>query len=1102
TDGSYKYVGRLVIDFDEKGNIIAESYDSEVSGAYATDDQGVADLNAAGLIDPEVQAIADAIQAQIIATEGNVFGISDVFLNGNRSGDNADPTDPDGVRTQETNLGNLTADANLAAAQDADETVLVSLKNGGGIRANVGEIVVPAGGTEAVRLPNEEILDGDGNVVKPEGGISQNDIQTVLAFNNGLVLMTVTKEELVALLEHGVSAIPEVSGRFPQIAGVEFSYDPSKAVGSRIESASVTGPDGEPINLVVNGNISGDREELFRIVTLDFLAAPRFDEDGNFTGGGDGYPFPNTNTDPSEGEVGPDAARINLVVLEDETSQTGGATFADDGTEQDALAEFLLENHSTEETAFNEEDAGRDTDGRIQNLEFRDDAITLGDLKAPVASGDIAAQTNLVIQAETDPEDEDSPEGGSEVVVFEDGLLVSTNGNLQRVDIFDAETGVQEGFIDLATEFGEDFDGIQSVDIKNGIVAVAISRPNGEGEIFGQTFTTAEPGFIALFDVVTKELLGQVDVGNLPDMLTFNADGTQLLVAGEGEFNEDSIDDGVLPNPLGTVAIVDTTDPAAPVANILDFTQFDGFEAFARDAGIRIQAGENFGNDVEPEYIAISPDGTTAYVALQENNALGIIDLANGEVVNVVGLGTQDYSEVAFDPLDDGNIDIRTFEGVVGFRMPDAIAATEIDGETFVLTANEGDSRDFDEARVFDLFEDGLLDEDFAQQLIADGSLDPENEDFGLGRLEVSSVDGDTDGDGDIDLLHSFNSRSFSIFDAEGGLVFDSGSEFELILADIAPERFNDDDGEDDEDRSDAKGPEPEAVITGEVDGRTYAFIGLERDSGVMIYDISTPADAFFVDYIPGFDDEFGENEGDNVGPETIAFIPAEESSSGVAQIAVAYEITGTIAVYDLFTEGLDINDQENAVVNGTPFDDHITTGALDNTVDGLAGDDKIITGNGNDTAFGGEGEDDIRLGRGDDVAEGGADDDFIRGFFGDDIIDGGEGDDRLFGDAGSDTISGGTGDDLMRGGAGPDTFVFGEDFGLDRIIDFDVTEDLLDFTAVFPDAASIDDLMIRSNARNTTIIDGEGNRVFLAAVPDGELTDDNFVFNQPDALL
>ena len=229
TDGSYKYVGRLVIGFDADGNILPDTYEAAVSGAYATDDQGVADLDAAGLVDPEIQAIVDAIESEIIATESNVFGFSDVFLNGNRSGIDT-PDDPDGVRTQETNLGNLTADANLATAQDADADVVISLKNGGGIRDSIGQLIVPPAGTESVRSKTEALFDSEGNVIKPEGGISQNDIEKTLSFNNGLVLLTLTRTELVDVLEHGVGAIPGVSGRFLSYLASSFrmtQYAPS-----------------------------------------------------------------------------------------------------------------------------------------------------------------------------------------------------------------------------------------------------------------------------------------------------------------------------------------------------------------------------------------------------------------------------------------------------------------------------------------------------------------------------------------------------------------------------------------------------------------------------------------------------------------------------------------------------------------------------------------------------------------------------------------------------------------------------------------------------------------------------------------------------------
>ncbi|MCM1983246.1 5'-nucleotidase C-terminal domain-containing protein [Lyngbya confervoides] len=395
TDGSYKYVGRLVLDFDSEGNIIPDSYDPNVSGAYATDDQGVADLNAEGLVDPEIQQIVDAIEAQILSAESNVFGISNVFLNGNRTG-TTDPTNPDGVRTQETNLGNLTADANLQEAQALDPTVVVSIKNGGGIRASIGRTVVPAGGTEFVRLPNEAVVDSQGNVIKPEGGISQNDIQTVLAFNNGLSLLTLTKTELIALLEHGVGNIG--AGAFPQIAGVKFSYDPDFAVGDRILNAGLFDENDTLIaELVRNGEIVGDATEEFRIVTLDFLAAPRFDENGNYLGGGDGYPFPNLNTDPNVGEVGDPAvvARVNLVSLVDAGTPTGDATFANNGTEQDALAEYLFDNFRT--TPFDDLDTGRNLDDRIQNLNFRDDAVLPDEVISVLDIGLFDAKTDTLI---------------------------------------------------------------------------------------------------------------------------------------------------------------------------------------------------------------------------------------------------------------------------------------------------------------------------------------------------------------------------------------------------------------------------------------------------------------------------------------------------------------------------------------------------------------------------------------------------------------------------------------------------------------------------------------------------------------------------------
>ncbi|WP_170923269.1 ExeM/NucH family extracellular endonuclease [Fulvimarina manganoxydans] len=364
TDGQYQYVGRLVIDFDENGHLVTDSYDEEISGAYATDDQGVAALGAENMVDPEIQTIIDQMEEQIIATESNVFGLSDVFLNGNRSGTGS-ATDPDGVRTQETNLGDLTADANLAYANEMaqklgeEAPVLVSIKNGGGIRASIGETVVPAGGTEAVRTANEPLVDGEGNIIKPEGGISQTDIQGALAFNNSLSLVTLTRAELVAVLEHGVAGLPGVAGQFAQVAGIEMSFDPTREAGDRIVNAAIVDENGDAIaNLVVDGEIAGDPGQSFRVVTLGFLA-----------GGGDNYPFP----------TGDAVNRVDLIDLDGDGNAddmtTGDATFAFDGTEQDAFAEYLHDNYL--ETPYSVADQGPLGDIRIQNLALRDDVVSL-----------------------------------------------------------------------------------------------------------------------------------------------------------------------------------------------------------------------------------------------------------------------------------------------------------------------------------------------------------------------------------------------------------------------------------------------------------------------------------------------------------------------------------------------------------------------------------------------------------------------------------------------------------------------------------------------------------------------------------------------------
>ena len=334
TDGSYRYVGRLVVGFDEAGLLLPESIDAEVSGAFAADEQGVVDT---GNVMPaaRVVEITEAIRNVIIAKDGNIFGQTSVYLNGNRGA----------IRTEETNLGNLIADANLYVARRVDPTVVVSLKNGGGIRAPIG---VSIGGSTLP--PPENPLVG-----KVAGQISQIDIENTLRFNNGLSLLTLTAAELLEVIEHTVARSEPGStpGQFAQIAGFAFSFDISQPAGSRVRSLVLTDTNGNPTDIVAqNGKVVGDTNRSFRIVTIDFLAD-----------GGDNYPystFPNTD-------------RVDLSAVMTEAQSGGQATFTAPGTEQDALAEYLAANFSS--VPFTVADVGPEGDERTQNLAFRADSL-------------------------------------------------------------------------------------------------------------------------------------------------------------------------------------------------------------------------------------------------------------------------------------------------------------------------------------------------------------------------------------------------------------------------------------------------------------------------------------------------------------------------------------------------------------------------------------------------------------------------------------------------------------------------------------------------------------------------------------------------------
>ena len=405
-----------------------------------------------------------------------------------------------------------------------------------------------------------------------------------------------------------------------------------------------------------------------------------------------------------------------------------------------------------------------------------------------------------------------------------------------------------------------------------------------------------QPGSVVFFNTDGR-FLGRVMVGALPDMLTFTPDGRYLLVANEGE-PSDYCEAGLSHDPEGSISIIRITESVECLVQFEVRTAgFGGFSRSGLDPRIRISGPHaSVAQDLEPEYIAVSPDSRTAFVTLQENNAIAVVDVQTAAVIRLLSLGTKDHSRggQGLDPSDrDGAIRIAPWP-VRGMYQPDAIATYQAGGGTYLVTANEGDARSqyqcfTDQIRVQDLVLDPAVLP--AEQLQAESRL---------GRLNVSRTDGDANGDGKHEALFSFGGRSFSIWSTDGPLVFDSGQEFEEVLARELPRAFNAD-GEATESfdsRSDDRGPEPEGLAVGRVGDRTFAFVGLERPSGVMVYDITRPQAPAFVQYVHSRESAGGSGSAGDAGPEGVLFIDPRDSPTGEALLVVANEVSGTIALY------------------------------------------------------------------------------------------------------------------------------------------------------------------------------------------------------------
>jgi len=577
--GSYSTVGVIDLEFDDNGiPSIVQARGYETTPANVDLVGGNLNGEAASLVAELTETVRDVVSER----DQIIYGYTNTYLQGNRGF----------IRTEETNFGNLAADAQLWKARQIDPEISVSLKNGGGLRAPIGDI----GGTAAnptLLPPRQRTIEQDG-YFKPAGAISQLDLENTLKFNNDLVVVETTASGLQALMEHAVSASAtgNTPGQFPQIGGMrlQFDYeqDYSDAPGiQRIRSLVITGENDSIIDVVIqDGVLQGNPDRPIKMVTLDFLA----------NNDGDSYPFSDV------------ASSITSLQI------NGG-----DVSEQVALAEYLQAFYGTPETAFNIAETSVENDLRIINNGRGNRNTILND--APIGSVDL---------------------GGSEISSYasdhEVALVITGGTDFQVVDLSDPTNPRSIADINLGAP-------AQSVDVVGDLVAVAVADPDNEDTANGNVVFFQLQGSGGQTEATR---IGEIEVGALPDSLKFSSDGRRLVVANEAQ----SIDvpDPVNNDAAGSISVIDTSSYATTgsiagfTVNTIDFLDFNGQEVKLNLQGIRIRNTDESGSvaqDIEPEFVAVL--GNRAWISLQENNALAEVDLTTNELVDIWSLGIKDW---------------------------------------------------------------------------------------------------------------------------------------------------------------------------------------------------------------------------------------------------------------------------------------------------------------------------------------------------------------------------------------------------------------------------------------------------------------------------
>lgn len=549
----------------------------------------------------------------------------------------------------------------------------------------------------------------------------------------------------------------------------------------------------------------------------------------------------------------------------------------------------------------------------MKNFQIRKILIASSISIALIASGTFPAQSNSDSFKVTELSRilSGDGEGGAEIPTFHPASkrLFATNGARNSIDVYDLSDPtkpVRINRVELKT-YGTD---VTSVAAGRDVVVAAVHR----AETFASNGAPSTPtGVLVVMDVSGKVISTPDLKGVLPDAVTFTPSGTTALVAIEGQpvcakddpattVNE-STDYAKAVDPLGGVSIVDLSSPTAPVVTFVGFQGFTVSEMRAK--GLALSSVVNdVAKDLEPEYI-VALDESKAYVTIQEANGLGVLDIDSKSWIEVRRAFESKLSNTPIDTSDrDSGKGPRSYANVVGASQPDAIAGFKIGSGHYLLTANEGDAREYtclnDDLRGSSLKVDSRRFPDWK-------SLSGNAE---LGRAKVNPNAGDRDGDGDIDTIHLRGARSMTIY-RNGVPIWDSGKLLEEIqigafgvaningshalTADKSTVNYTA------QDRSDDKGSEPEGVAVGRVGSSRVAILGLERMSALVIFDVTTPSNPSFVKWIQMLPTTATPaSQATAWSPEGVIFIPADISPNGKALFITSYELSGSLTIHQI----------------------------------------------------------------------------------------------------------------------------------------------------------------------------------------------------------